>query len=78
LKQESKKLLNRLGVDIDVERIVKTLSVAEQQMVEIAKVLSMDCRIIIMDEPTDALTTDEVQNLFKVIRALKCEGKESY
>lgn len=75
LKQESKKLLNRLGVDIDVERIVKTLSVAEQQMVEIAKVLSMDCRIIIMDEPTDALTTDEVQNLFKVIRALKCEGK---
>ena len=75
LKQESKKLLNRLGVDIDVERIVKTLSVAEQQMVEIAKVLSMDCRIIIMDEPTDALTTDEVQNLFKVIQALKCEGK---
>jgi len=43
-------------------------------MVEIAKVLSMDCRIIIMDEPTDALTTAEVQNLFKVIRALKCEG----
>jgi len=75
LKQESKKLLNRLGVDIDVERIVKTLSVAEQQMVEIAKVLSMDCRIIIMDEPTDALTTDEVQNLFKVIQALKSEGK---
>lgn len=75
LKQESKKLLNRLGVDIDVERIIKTLSVAEQQMVEIAKVLSMDCRIIIMDEPTDALTTDEVQNLFKVILALKSEGK---
>ncbi|WP_107763873.1 sugar ABC transporter ATP-binding protein [Coprothermobacter proteolyticus] len=75
LKQESNKLLNRLGVHIDVERIVKTLSVAEQQMVEIAKVLSMDCRIIIMDEPTDALTTDEVQNLFKVVRALKSEGK---
>lgn len=44
-------------------------------MVEIAKVLSMDCRIIIMDEPTDALTTNEVKKLFEVIRALKSNGK---
>ncbi|MDI6601501.1 MAG: sugar ABC transporter ATP-binding protein [Thermoanaerobacteraceae bacterium] len=75
LKDESEKLLDKLGVKIDVNRIVRSLSIAEQQMVEIARVLSMDCRIIIMDEPTDALTTDEVEKLFEVIRSLRDDNK---
>ncbi len=75
LKEQSKRLLAGLGVDLDVGRAVKDLSIAEQQMVEIARVLSMDCRVIIMDEPTDALTTDEVGKLFDVIRSLKKENK---
>ncbi len=75
LKEESKNLLKGLGMDINVNEAVRNLSVAEQQMVEIAKVISMDCQIIIMDEPTDALMTDEVDRLFEVIRNLKCEDK---
>lgn len=75
LKEESKKLLKGLGMDINVNETVRNLSVAEQQMVEIAKVISMDCQIIIMDEPTDALMTNEVDRLFKVIRNLKSEDK---
>ena len=73
--KESKKLLKGLGMDINVNETVRNLSVAEQQMVEIAKVISMDCQIIIMDEPTDALMTNEVDRLFEVIRNLKSEDK---
>ncbi|TZE80288.1 sugar ABC transporter ATP-binding protein [Calorimonas adulescens] len=75
LIRESERYMEELGIKMDVKQLAKNLSVAEQQMVEIAKVLSMDCRIIIMDEPTDALTTNEVKKLFEVIRALKSNGK---
>jgi len=61
----------RLGVTMPIQAPVKTLSVAQQQMVEIAKALSVDARIIFMDEPSAALTTNEVERLFTVIRALK-------
>ena len=67
--------LKKLGIDIDTKLPVKRLSIASQQMVEIAKALSMDAEIIIMDEPTDALTDKEVDKLFEIIKELKQQNK---
>lgn len=67
-------ILARLGQDIDPERLVETLSVGEQQIVEIAKALAEDARILIFDEPTSALSEAEVEVLFKVIGDLKQSG----
>lgn len=67
--------LKKLGIDIDTKLPVKRLSIASQQMVEIAKALSMDAEIIIMDEPTDALTDKEVDKLFEIIKELKQQDK---
>lgn len=64
-------LLKRVGLDIDPGIPVSSLSVAQQQMVEIAKALSREARIIVMDEPTAPLTQKEIDNLFAVIRELK-------
>ncbi|OWZ83031.1 sugar ABC transporter ATP-binding protein [Natranaerobius trueperi] len=76
LNKESEQLLLELGIrNVDVTRPVKEYSIAVQQMVEIARILSMNCDIIIMDEPTDALTPQEIESLFKVIRSLKTSGK---
>lgn len=63
-----------LGLAIDPRRLVKNLRVAEQQMVEVAKALSLDARILIMDEPTAALTEHEIAELFATIRRLKDKG----
>jgi ribose transport system ATP-binding protein len=63
-----------LGLTIDPRRVVKNLRVAEQQMVEVAKALSLDARILIMDEPTAALTEHEIGELFSTIRTLKEKG----
>ncbi len=67
-------LLDRLGVSMDPERPVRGLSIADQQIVEIAKALSFDARVLIMDEPTAALAGPEVERLFGVIRALRERG----
>lgn len=67
-------MLLALNMDIDPTTPVSKLTVAKQQMVEIAKVLSYDSEILIMDEPTAALTENEIQELFKVIRNLRGEG----
>ena len=67
-------LLMRLGVDFSPEDPVEELSIAQRQMVEIAKALSMDARIIIMDEPTSSLTLTETDNLLRVIADLKAAG----
>ena len=76
LKSRSEEILSHLGVkNIDVTKPVKDYGVAIGKMVEIARILSMDCHIIVMDEPTDTLTTQETEFLFNVIRQLKREGK---
>jgi len=67
-------LLTRLGVSIDAERPARGLSIADQQIVEIAKALSTDAEVLIMDEPTAALTSIEVERLFTVSRALRDQG----
>lgn len=75
LHEDSKKLLDKLGMKINTKTKVASLSIGQKQMVEIAKALSFDAQIIIMDEPTDALTDSEAENLFKVIKELVSEGK---
>ena len=67
-------LFARLGVAMDPERPARGLSIADQQLVEIAKALSFDARVLIMDEPTAALTGSEVARLFTVVRALREQG----
>jgi ribose transport system ATP-binding protein len=72
--REAKDLLKEFEIDIDVRRPVRDLGIAQQQMVEVAKALSKNARIIIMDEPTSPLTNRETENLFKVIRKLKANN----
>ena len=72
--EEAQKILNQLGLKISPEEKVMNLSVAEQQMVEIAKALSTHAKILIMDEPTAALTDREIEKLFEVIENLKKDG----
>jgi len=74
LYTQARELLNRLGSDVSERAIVSGLSVAQQQIVEIAKALSSKAKIMVMDEPTAALTTKEVTDLFKLIRWLKAQG----
>ncbi|MDR0722487.1 MAG: sugar ABC transporter ATP-binding protein [Treponema sp.] len=69
-----KQYLTTLNLDIDPSTPVSNLPVSKQQMVEICKTLSMNAKIIIMDEPTSALTEKEIEDLFKVIAVLKNEG----
>lgn len=72
--REAAALFDRLGIPIDPERPCRELSVSAQQIVEIAKALSQNARILVMDEPTAALTDREVEKLFHVIRDLKSRG----
>lgn len=72
--KEANAIFKRLGVEIDPEAVVADLSVAHQQIVEIARALSTDCRILVMDEPTAALTPREVEILFDILRELKNKG----
>jgi ribose transport system ATP-binding protein len=67
-------LLKRLDVDVDPDETVANLGVAKRQMVEIAKALSLDARILIMDEPTATLSETETKTLFEAVRRLKSEG----
>ena len=73
--KQSREILERLKVNISPTTTVNYLSIAQQQMVEIAKALSLNAKIIIMDEPTDTLTDNEVSSLFEIIRELKKQGK---
>ena len=74
LIREAQRQLDDLGVAIDARSTISRLSVAEQQMVEVAKALSLEARVLIMDEPTSALTAQEINELFAAIRRLKARG----
>ena len=74
LDQHVREVLARLELTLPLRATISTLAVAQQQQVEIAKALSVDARVIVMDEPSAALTPDEVAKLFSVIRTLKSEG----
>lgn len=71
---EAKLLLKKLKLEIDPSKTIKTLGVGEQQMVEIAKALSMDAKIVVFDEPTSSLTDLEIKELFRLISYLKEKG----
>ncbi|MBR0044906.1 MAG: sugar ABC transporter ATP-binding protein [Synergistaceae bacterium] len=73
--EEAKALLKSLGLEFDPNTLVGELSIAQQQMVEIAKALSVKSDILVMDEPTASLTDKETEVLFGVIRDLKAQGK---
>jgi rhamnose transport system ATP-binding protein len=73
-ESRARDLLARAAGDIDPRRLVATLSMPEQQIVEIAKAIGADARILILDEPTASLTEPEVESLFGVIRALRAQG----
>lgn len=74
MASESRRILDDLGVGISVTAPVRSLSVAEQQIVEVAKALSRKTRVLVMDEPTAALSNVEVERLFDVIRTLVSKG----
>lgn len=74
MRRATQALLGQLGVHLRPDAIVRDLSVAQQQMVEIAKALSYNARVVIMDEPTSALTDTEVSALLRIIGGLKARG----
>ena len=73
MREEARKLLDRMKVLVDPDALVSNLGVAQRQMVEIAKALSLNARILIMDEPTASLSGQEVERLFEIVRGLKKE-----
>ena len=75
MRAEATEIFTRLGVSIDPDRITEGLSIADQQIIEIAKAISLDARVLIMDEPTAALSGVEVERLFAVARSLRDEGR---
>lgn len=74
MEEEAVRILNDLQIDIDPTEVVGDLAVSKQQMVEIAKALSINAKILIMDEPTSALTAKEIDDLFRIIRGLRENG----
>lgn len=74
MNKAAAEILGRMNIELDPEELVGNLAVSKQQMVEIAKALSMNARVLIMDEPTSALTSKEINDLFTIIRKLKQEG----
>lgn len=74
MQKEAKRILDDLNMDIDPNQMVGDLPVSKQQMVEIAKALSINAKVLIMDEPTSSLTAKEIEDLFRIIRQLKANG----
>lgn len=75
IEEQSRYWLSQLKQDINPKEVISNLSIAQQQMVEIARALSMDAEVIIMDEPTDALTDVETDVLFEAVDHLRAQGK---
>ena len=74
MRARAREIIAQVGLELDPNRLVADLSVAEQQMVEIARALSMDSRVIIMDEPTSALSETETERLFEIVQGVKARG----
>jgi len=74
LHSEARRILDLLGMDADTRTKAHRLGVAQQQMVEIAKALSQDARVLVMDEPTAAISDREIETLFQIVRKLRGEG----
>ena len=72
--REAKQFLDAVGLDVKPDTLVSTLAIGQQQLVEIAKALSTNARVLIMDEPTSSLSAGEAENLFKVINDLRTRG----
>ncbi|CDG53148.1 MULTISPECIES: sugar ABC transporter ATP-binding protein [Halomonadaceae] len=75
MNQMTEALFDRLGIDMDPEMEVRKLTVAGRQMIEIAKAVSFDSEVLIMDEPTSSLADREVEHLFRIINDLRAQGK---
>src|SRR5829696_2143214 len=75
MRDEAVQIFTRLGVALDPDRVTEGLSIADQQIIEIAKAISLDARVLIMDEPTAALSGVEVERLFAVARSLRDEDR---
>lgn len=74
MEQQTADFLEKLGIRVDPNEEVSHLKIAEQQLVEVAKALHLQAKIIVMDEPTSSLSDDDVKNLFRIIRDLKKHG----
>ena len=74
MTKSAQKILDDLGMDIDARSLVKDLPIAKQQMVEITKAVSVNSKILVMDEPTSSISDKEVENLFKIMRDLTQKG----
>lgn len=74
MQEKARLLLRKLGCDADVRKKISSLRIGQQQIVEIAKALSFDVRVLIMDEPTSALSESEINTLFVLIHSLKAKG----
>ena len=75
MHRRTREILVQLEVELDPGALLKTLSVAQKHVVGIARALSVDARIVIMDEPTAALSRREIEDLFQIVRRLRAEGK---
>jgi rhamnose transport system ATP-binding protein len=74
MRRDAAALFQQLGVRLDPDRVARGLSIADQQLVEIGKALTAQARVIVMDEPTAALTTTEVERLFRIAETLREQG----
>ena len=74
MNQETQDLFDRLGLNFDPKKIIGKYSVAERQLIEIAKAVSYDAKILVLDEPTSSLTESEVDKLFEIINKLRKQG----
>ncbi len=74
INRRSTEFLNRVGLSVSPRTIVSSLTIGKQQMVEIAKALSVEARILIMDEPTSSLSAKESESLFQLIESLREQG----
>lgn len=75
MNRRAVELMEKVGLKRDPKTLVEEISISEKQQVEIAKALAANSRVLVMDEPTASLTSEEVRHLFKIVRQLKAEGK---